>query len=661
MITFLCFRHEDRIVWMQILEVGNNYVYYGAKGMELQETSCHSLEATRLDDIMDAAFEKEGGAFSCLNSFPLHTATPLTRVTALVHSDARNALTGVIEAKETLRLVSRTYLKTLIWFLARHIARRARKKAAGSSRVATAVADAEQGSPPPGEDGDEDEVGVVIPFTHEEEDDANSIFPGRSSSIDAVELDDWPSTTSDGEDSPSRQERARIKVTQWADSVGRAEAERGSAYVRKELGRGNSLGDDALSEIGGGVAPEAPADEVHPFTVRGRNKLLPPISMHRSNSSSSNLARSDSLDSLTKKLDNIFLSGEEATPQVSASVTPSRTLVKRDTIIANTPRRRRPSSALLDKIGEHANALLPKDLWLRMPEDTKGESSRMMTALEGNFPDSWFQFVLRRSWKKYLVVVKSDADLNLEEETERLTREEFILEAYRKVVRDCFSAVYGGGGANADFDRMVESQGPGLPVKAFRGDLPRGRRADWLEGEAPELLFKVVLPAFRSALKLSLDEVLLGADLERHEELQGELEELEADWHLGPDDGAAWGRAVAAGRPRSLFSVSAADSVSATAGEGGGGAGLGRTLFRSRLVRLRPCTVSVARLSGEAARALWASLSLELLYLTNDDDERYSIQAEERILRNLTVQAADPPLGYAVLSSEPMRKGIDVL
>ena len=46
----------------------------------------------------------------------------------------------------------------------------------------------------------------------------------------------------------------------------------------------------------------------------------------------------------------------------------------------------------------------------------------------------------------------------------------------------------------------------------------------------------------------------------------------------------------------------------------------------------------------------------ELLYLTNDDEERYSIQAEERILRNLTVQAADPPLGYFIYSSAPIYK-----
>jgi len=34
--------------------------------------------------------------------------------------------------------------------------------------------------------------------------------------------------------------------------------------------------------------------------------------------------------------------------------------------------------------------------------------------------------------------------------------------------------------------------------------------------------------------------------------------------------------------------------------------------------------------------------------LANDDEERYSIQAHKVLLRNLTVQAADPPLGYPI-------------
>ena len=59
-------------------------------------------------------------------------------------------------------------------------------------------------------------------------------------------------------------------------------------------------------------------------------------------------------------------------------------------------------------------------------------------------------------------------------------------------------------------------------------------------------------------------------------------------------------------------------------------------------------------LNSELVRAQWANLSLELLYMTNDDEERYSIQAHAAVLRNLTVQAADPPLGYPIFSSEPI-------
>jgi len=48
--------------------------------------------------------------------------------------------------------------------------------------------------------------------------------------------------------------------------------------------------------------------------------------------------------------------------------------------------------------------------------------------------------------------------------------------------------------------------------------------------------------------------------------------------------------------------------------------------FRSHMLTLRECPVSIGRLNAEVVKGLWASLSLELLYFTNDDDERYSIQ-----------------------------------
>ena len=42
---------------------------------------------------------------------------------------------------------------------------------------------------------------------------------------------------------------------------------------------------------------------------------------------------------------------------------------------------------------------------------------------------------------------------------------------------------------------------------------------------------------------------------------------------------------------------------------------------------------------------------MELLYYTNANDERFSIQAEKDILRNLLVHLAEAPLGYPVYSS----------
>ena len=77
-------------------------------------------------------------------------------------------------------------------------------------------------------------------------------------------------------------------------------------------------------------------------------------------------------------------------------------------------------------------------------------------------------------------------------------------------------------------------------------------------------------------------------------------------------------------------------------------------VYKGRVLTKQPVMTYVGRLNSEVVRALWASLSLELLYFTNDDEERYSIQAHPVILRNLTVQAAEPPLGYPIYSSPPI-------
>jgi hypothetical protein len=54
---------------------------------------------------------------------------------------------------------------------------------------------------------------------------------------------------------------------------------------------------------------------------------------------------------------------------------------------------------------------------------------------------------------------------------------------------------------------------------------------------------------------------------------------------------------------------------------------------------------------SEVVRGIWANLNTELLYCSNANDERFSIQAEKDILRNILVQLAEIPLGYPVFSS----------
>lgn len=111
-------RFQDRMVWVLILERGGTYCTMSIKGLELQETSCHSVEATRVDDIFEMSFESETGFPICsLNQYPLHTLTPCDALVVQTYSDARNILTGIIDSPDNFKFVFATFPKVLIWVL----------------------------------------------------------------------------------------------------------------------------------------------------------------------------------------------------------------------------------------------------------------------------------------------------------------------------------------------------------------------------------------------------------------------------------------------------------------------------------------------------------------------------------------------------------------
>lgn len=75
------------------------------------------------------------------------------------------------------------------------------------------------------------------------------------------------------------------------------------------------------------------------------------------------------------------------------------------------------------------------------------------------------------------------------------------------------------------------------------------------------------------------------------------------------------------------------------------------TNYKATYWRRSPVQFYVGKVNAETVRSIWANLNQEILYFTNDDDERLSIQALTLILRNMTIQSAEPPLGYPIFSS----------
>ncbi|XP_075470930.1 pecanex-like protein 4 [Ascaphus truei] len=168
--------------------------------------------------------------------------------------------------------------------------------------------------------------------------------------------------------------------------------------------------------------------------------------------------------------------------------------------------------------------------------------------------------------------------------------------------------------------------------RTYLGGIPWSVSLDWLTGK-PEL-FQLALKAFRYTFKLMVDKASLGP-LEDFKELLNYLEEYDNDWYIGLVSDADWQQAVLQEKPY-LFSLGHDPNMG---------------VYTGRVLTLQEQLVQVGKLNAEAVRGQWANLSWELLYATNDDEERYSIQAHPVLLRNLTVQAADPPLGYPIYSS----------
>lgn len=154
----------------------------------------------------------------------------------------------------------------------------------------------------------------------------------------------------------------------------------------------------------------------------------------------------------------------------------------------------------------------------------------------------------------------------------------------------------------------------------------------WMKGNTT--LHELVIKAYRYAVKLLYDEAILGEAVDNRE-LSDYLQEYDKEWFIGNEESKEWNEHVLAEKQH-LFSI---------------GYDQEKNMYTARVLSLQDEVMHLGLLNRSTLEGVWSNLSMELQYLTNDDEERYSIQAHTRLFRNLITQAAEVPLGYHVFSS----------
>ncbi|XP_055145165.1 pecanex-like protein 4 isoform X2 [Symphalangus syndactylus] len=509
-------RFQDRLIWIMILECGYTYCCINIKGLELQETSCHTAEARRVDEVFADAFEQEYTRVCSLNEHFGNVLTPCTVLPVKLYSDARNVLSGIIDSHENLKEFKGDLIKVLVWILVQYCSKRPGMKENVHNTE-------NKGKTPP-------------------------ILPALNTSPPPKSPEDIDSLNSE-------------TFSDWSDD--------------------NIFDDEpTIKKV---------IEEKHQL------KDLPGT--------------------------NLFIPGSVESQRVgdhSTGTVPENDLYK--AVLLGYPavdkgkQENMPYIPLMEFSCSHSHLVCLPAEWR-----TSCMPSSKMKEMSSLFPEDWYQFVLRQ-----LECFHSEEKAS--NVLEEIAKDKVLKDFYVHTVMTCYFSLFG-------IDNMAPS--PGHILRVYSGVLPWSVALDWLT-EKPEL-FQLALKAFRYTLKLMIDKASLGP-IEDFRELIKYLEEYERDWYIGLVSDEKWKEAILQEKPY-LFSLGYDSNMG---------------IYTGRVLSLQELLIQVGKLNPEAVRGQWANLSWELLYATNDDEERYSIQAHPLLLRNLTVQAAEPPLGYPIYSSKPL-------
>lgn len=498
--TFYLSRFQDRIIWIQILEGSSTGYVMNIKGLELQETSCHTREAQHIDDIFDLAFENPDGSSGnsernkliSLNPSIFGCMQPLDVLVFQGYSDAKNSLVGILDNPETIQFGFYEFFpKILHYFLVQKLIERTKS-------VDTVAVNEITGIDNMGNSLEDDELDTNGNYGESKTPSANSI---KSKSREAECKFDILNKSIQSEDSfvQVAKDIKEESASNWSDSSSDNDGEKA---IKKPKAK--------LSTLSSKVAPKLKTDSALRRTSYDYdfNELLGAINMDNEtveNSATHTKLSRENSEGLKKTYEKKNSSFKQQ-KQTEVELGPIKH--KKAPVIAPVTVSKRPMSS--QRSVEQATFSLPRD-WVQGVKDSGMSNQRLQADNE-----AVKKTLMSKEWISQLFKHLDRPDLEQEYET-ALNSGVCVF-----ILRCC--NLLGINKSSVNFN-------PASICTFYAGKLPWSPLNERITNEHPDL-FALLVKAFRYTVKMVVDNVTIcpiGDDADFYETLN----EYRSDWFIG--------------------------------------------------------------------------------------------------------------------------------
>lgn len=592
-----CRSHERLGCVVRVLGAGLGWVQVELRGLEMQEpTSCHHVEAGWIDKEFSHAFEGDKTqvqrdreeSVDITADFHLFIMRPVCKIQATTYEQTILSMCGILDHPKTLLQLHRLFLKTLMWVMAQHLESegfipRTWLTCPCTSRDAQGVLNVLRTS------SWTDRIASTFaqsPLS------PNRVRPSNGSVLHSPEVSKGTTDLAgwEGWSEQARRSIFQVPSVAWVRTSPETTCPMNTASltppckpVKFQSGASDSL-------VRGESYPRPPLRTLH------QTPPVPPPQDSRDDGSDS---EEDNLDRLIDMVLD-FSPGQ----QVREKLKPLPLALGPKTVVVQDFGQVHGLPGTQDLTADDCDSLpvSPPPWCATSPCPIPQTSPCNVTPGSVNPPASGPE------------MMREHSTVNFIEELDWVSR----------LTVQCYVAV----NVAATFGQRPETLGPMHIIRVLTGKWLHGGRApelQWLQ-EHPDLN-GLTVKALHYAIKITVDCTVMAEEtLLDDEDLEAHLKELDRDWFLGDPDSVEWHDAMKDRRPCLMT--------------------LRRNGCEYQLLRLalRPDDVRIGALRPEVVQSIWASQSLELRYFTNDDDERYSIQAHRTLLRNMVVQSAEYPI-----------------